>query len=394
MKYRFSQRVQNVPNAGIGAMMRYAVKYPDAVSLGQGTPLFPTPQFIYNYLNERSKSDLTIGQYSSPKIENELKTLIIKQMEKKYGFTPELGEIYLTIGGIGGLFSAIMAFLEKDDEVIYFDPSYPLHLSQIHLVQAKPVFVSYNESKGWSIDLKKLERAITSKTKMVILTNPNNPTGTVLSEAEVRKLSEIVLKHNLILLLDEAYDFLTYEKELFSPLRIPELRNNLIVCKSFSKEFAMTGWRIGYVYANPEIITKINDVHVYFSVGPVTPSIVAVIAALSDPRGEEAISYFKTKFAESRQAICERLERLPKLFSFSRPEGAYYVFPRIIGFDMPMLDFAKMLIDQAKVITIPGDSMGPSGKNHLRMSFAADAKLIHEAFDRIDKFAKKYNLLS
>ena len=394
MKYRFSQRVQNVPNASIGAMMRYAAKYPDAVSLGQGTPLFPTPQFIYNYLNERSKSDLTIGQYSSPKIENELKTLIIKQMEKKYGFTPELGEIYLTIGGIGGLFSAIMAFLEKDDEVIYFDPSYPLHLSQIHLVQAKPVFVSYNESKGWSIDLKKLERAITSKTKMVILTNPNNPTGTVLSEAEVRKLSEIVLKHNLILLLDEAYDFLTYEKELFSPLRIPELRNNLIVCKSFSKEFAMTGWRIGYVYANPEIITKINDVHVYFSVGPVTPSIVAVIAALSDPRGEEAISYFKTKFAESRQAICERLERLPKLFSFSRPEGAYYVFPRIIGFDMPMLDFAKMLIDQAKVITIPGDSMGPSGKNHLRMSFAADAKLIHEAFDRIDKFAKKYNLLS
>ena len=394
MKYRFSQRVQNVPNAGIGAMMRYAVKYPDAVSLGQGTPLFPTPQFIYNYLNERSKSDLTIGQYSSPKIENELKTLIIKQMEKKYGFTPELGEIYLTIGGIGGLFSAIMAFLEKDDEVIYFDPSYPLHLSQIHLAQAKPVFVSYNESKGWSIDLKKLERAITSKTKMVILTNPNNPTGTVLSEAEVRKLSEIVLKHNLILLLDEAYDFLTYEKELFSPLRIPELRNNLIVCKSFSKEFAMTGWRIGYVYANPEIITKINDVHVYFSVGPVTPSIVAVIAALSDPRGEEAISYFKTKFAESRQAICERLERLPKLFSFSRPEGAYYVFPKIIGFDMPMLDFAKMLIDQAKVITIPGDSMGPSGKNHLRMSFAADAKLIHEAFDRIDKFAKKYNLLS
>ena len=381
-----------MPNPCIGAMMRYAAKYPGVVSLGRGTPLFPTPQFIYDYLHERSKSDPAIGQYSSPKIENELKTLIIQKIEKKHEFIPKLEEIYLTVGGIGGLFSAIMAFLEKDDEVIYFDPSYPLHLSQIHLAQARPVFVSYNENNNWSIDLEKLEKAITFKTKMVILTNPNNPTGTVLSELEVRKLSETILRRNLILLLDEAYDFLTYGKELFSPLQIPELRNNLIVCKSFSKEFAMTGWRIGYVYANPEIIAKINDIHVYFSISPSTPSIVASIAALSDPRGEEAISYFKTKFAESRQAICERLEKLPKLFSFSWPDGAYYAFPKIIGFDMPALDFAKMLIDEAKVITIPGDSMGPAGKNHLRMSFAADAKVIHEAFDRIDKFAEKHGL--
>ena len=381
-----------MPNPCIGAMMRYAAKYPGVVSLGRGTPLFPTPQFIYDYLHERSKSDPAIGQYSSPKIENELKTLIIQKIEKKHEFIPKLEEIYLTVGGIGGLFSAIMAFLEKDDEVIYFDPSYPLHLSQIHLAQARPVFVSYNENNNWSIDLEKLEKAITFKTKMVILTNPNNPTGTVLSELEVRKLSETILRRNLILLLDETYDFLTYGKELFSPLQIPELRNNLIVCKSFSKEFAMTGWRIGYVCANSEISAKINDIHVYFSISPSTPSIVASIAALSDPRGEEAISYFKTKFAESRQAICERLEKLPKLFSFSWPDGAYYAFPKIIGFDMPALDFAKMLIDEAKVITIPGDSMGPAGKNHLRMSFAADAKVIHEAFDRIDKFAEKHGL--
>jgi len=390
--YKFTSRVQNIPSSGIGAMMRYAAKYPDVVSLGQGTPLFPTPSFIYDYLYERSKTDLTIGQYSSVKLENELKELIIKKISKAHGFTPSLKEIYLTIGGIGGLFSALMAFLEKDDEVIYFDPSYPLHLSQIHLTQAKPVFVSYNEDNNWSIDLEKLAKAITPKTRMIILTNPNNPTGTVLSEVEVRKLSEIVLKNNLILILDEAYDFLTYEKKLFSPMQIPELRNNLIVCKSFSKEFAMTGWRIGYVYANSEIITNINNVHTYFSISPATPSIIASIAALSDPRGEEAINYFKGKFTESRKAICDRLEKLPKLFSFSKPEGAYYAFPKVIGFDMSSTDFAKLLIDEAKVITIPGDSMGSAGKNHLRMSFAADAKVIHQAFDRIDEFAQKHGL--
>ncbi len=391
MNYSFSNRATNVPNSGIGYMMRYAAKYPDVVSLGQGTPLFPTPPFIYDYLHQRSQTDPTIGQYSLPKIENELKDLILAQMEKLYGFQPAREEIYLTVGGIGGLFAAIMALVQEGDEVICFDPSYPLHLSQIHIAQAKTVFVSYIEEKGWAIDLEKLEKSISPQTKLIILTNPNNPTGTILSEQEVKKLAEIVLKNNLLLLLDAAYDFLTYENTIFSPLLLPELRNNIIVAKSFSKEFAMTGWRIGYVYAAPELIAKINDIHVCFSVCPPTPSIVAAIAALSDPRGEQATQNFKRKFSESRNAICSRLNNLPKLFQYHKPQGAYYVFPKILGFeDLSSFDFAKLLVDEAKVVTVPGDSAGPAGARHLRLSFAADPSVINQAFDRLDQFAKEH----
>lgn len=331
--------------------------------------------------------------YSDVRVETELKDLILKDVERLYGFTPKLEEIYLTVGGIGALFSALMALIQKGDEVIYFDPSYPLHLSQIHLTRAKPVFVSFIEENGWSIDLRKLKDSITKKTKAVILTNPNNPTGTVLSRKEVEELSEVIVANNLILILDEAYDFLVYEGEVYSPMRVPELRERTVLCKSFSKEFAMTGWRIGYALAHPKIIRKINDVHTYFSISPATSSIVAAIAVLSDIRGQKAREGFIEEFRKSREAICQRLERLLKLFSYQKPKGAYYVFPRILGFDLPALDFAKLLVDEAKVVTIPGTAMGPSGAGHLRMSFAAQSDYIDKAFDRIDNFAKNHGLM-
>lgn len=137
--------------------MHYASKYEDVLSLGQGTPLFPTPSFIYDYLYQRSKLDKTLGMYTSVGIKNELKTLTREQMGRIYGFKPSLNELYLTVGGIGALYSALMSFLEKGDEVIYFDPSYPLHLSQIHLVDAVPVFVALREEEGWRLTLRNLK---------------------------------------------------------------------------------------------------------------------------------------------------------------------------------------------------------------------------------------------
>lgn len=390
----FAARALDIPNSGIGAMMRYASKYTDLVSLGQGTPLFPTPQFIYDELHKRSLREPELGMYSDTKvsIENDLVNLIVRQMADDYGFAPNSSQVCLTIGGIGALYASLMSLLEKGDEVIFFDPSYPLHLSQIHLTQATPVFVSYKEEDGWMINLDRLKQAITDKTKVIILTNPNNPTGTVLSLEEVKELEEIVVKHDLILVLDEAYYFLAYGKKVYSPMMRPALRDRTVLCRSFSKEYAMTGWRIGYAYASPEIISKIQSIAIYFSVCPPTPSIVAATIAMSDPRGKVAMEEFKKKFMESRSAICQRLDRLPKLFSYHKPDGAYYIFAKYLGFDMPALDFAKMLVDEAKVITISGASMGPAGAGHLRMSFACDASIVHAAFDRIDEFAKKHNL--
>lgn len=389
-QYSFSQRVAQVPDAGIGTMMSYAAQFANTISLGQGAPQFKTPQFVYDLLHERSKTDLVLGMYNAvnDKLQLELKQLLMKEFEGKYGFTPTVEELYLTVGGIGGLFAALMSIVEKGDEVIYVDPSYPLHLSQLALVQAKPVFVPLDESKGWQLDTDRLQASITRKTKAVILTNPNNPTGTVLSEDQVRQVAALVLKHDLYLILDEAYEYLTYEMPLYSPMSILELRQRIIVSKSFSKEYAMTGWRIGYLWAPKEIIENIHNVHLYFSINPATISIVAATLVLSDPRGKEAMEQFKKEITASRGVICERLTRLPHLFSFVKPQGAFYVFPKILNNNTSSIEFAKRLVKEAGVITIPGDSMGPSGKGHLRLSFAASPGTINAAFDRIDAFAQ------
>ena len=190
-----TSRVTDIPNAGIMAMMRYASKYQDVISLGQGTPLFPTPQFIYDYVYERAKKEKAVGMYAETPMNNELKSLIVKQMEKLYGFTPDTNRLMITMGGVGALNAAIMTVLGPGDEVIYFDPSYPIHLSQIHIAQAKPVFVSLDEQNGWSLDMEKLKSSITPATKAIILTNPNNPTGTVLSENQIREMSFLILKN-------------------------------------------------------------------------------------------------------------------------------------------------------------------------------------------------------
>mgnify|MGYP001603748769 CR=1 FL=1 len=391
--YLFAERVKAVPNSLIGFMMRYGARYPDVLSLGQGTPLFPTPDFIYEYVISRAKKDPGVGMYANPKIEAELKELIAQEMEKSDGFCPAAENLCLTVGGIGGLYAALMSLVQAGDEVIYFDPSYPLHLSQIHLTGARPVFVSLKESEKWAIDLELLEKSITPKTKVILLTNPNNPTGTILTESEMHELTRLVINNQLILVLDEAYRFLSYDGSIFSPIKLPELRDRLVVCRSFSKEYAMTGWRIGFVYAPEQIVEKINEIQPYFCISPPTPSIIAVIGALSDPRGLEARTGFIRELMKSRETICRRLDRLPKLFSYVKPAGAYYVFPRILGLELASLEVAKLLVDEARVVTIPGSSMGPSGEGHLRLSFAAPPDYIDRAFDRLELFARNYKLL-
>jgi aminotransferase len=394
MNYSFADRSLNVPSSGIGMMMRYAASYDDVLSLGQGTPLFPTPQYIYDYVAEQAKKDPAVGQYSTANVEKVLLELIAGDFKEIYGFKPELNELALTVGGVGGLMSTFLALLDPLDEIIYFDPSYPIHLSQLAITQAKVVYVSLKEDEGWKLDFELLEKSITPKTKAILLTNPNNPTGTVLSKQEVERLAEIVLKNDLYLILDEAYQFLSYD-EFYSPLQIEDLRKNTICIKSFSKEFAMTGWRIGYVYANAEVLNKIAfSINTYLCISPATIAIHAAIAALSDPRGKQAMHEFYNEFLKSREVICNRMESLSRLFSYHKPQGAYYLFPKILAFEeMGAIDFCKKLVDEARVITIPGDSSGPAGQRHIRMSFAAKSDLIEKAFDRISEFAGKYDLL-
>ena len=383
--YSFANRVNAVPDAGIGSIMYFARNFKDTISLGQGAPNFPTPHSIYDELYRLSKIDPNLGMYNTvnDSYHMKVKLLLQKEFEKEYGFSPDPTDFYLTVGGIGGLYASLMAVTQKGDEVIYFDPSYPLHLSQIALCEATPIFVPYSEEMGWRPNLKLLEEKISPKTKAIVLTNPNNPTGTIFTKEEINVLADLVIQHNLYLILDEAYSYLTFDTEFVSPMTIPELRDHIILSKSFSKEYAMTGWRIGYLWVKQPVRDKIHQVHLYFSINPATIAIAAAGIALSHPEVRKAKQEFINEIAHSREVILKRLAALSDTFSFVPPEGAFYMFPRIkTGIDS--VSFAKKLIETTGVITIPGDSMGPSGKNHLRISFCVPSDIITLAFNRID----------
>lgn len=376
-----------MPQSAISQMMDLAKKVPGAISLGQGTPSFSTPSFIWKTLYQESKQNHSLGKYVNGYGDPLLISEIAKILQKKYHLevNPEK-EIYITAGAISGLATAILSFIDKGDEVIFLSPGYPLHLGQIIIAGGKPKYVLLDEKNHWHLDTSLIKKAVNKKTKMLILTNPNNPTGTVFPKEQIEELAKIVLKNNLILLLDEAYEFLVYDNvEFFSPLQLKELKDNLIVCKSFSKEFAMTGWRLGYIYASSRFLEKINKIHTHLVICAPSISQKAAYFALKSKQGKKATAFFVKEFIKRRSLICQRLKKMEKIFSFVKPQGSYYIFPKY-HFKIDSFSLAKKILYQAKVITIPGSAFGPNGEYHLRFSFTAEEKEINLAFDRLEKF--------
>jgi aminotransferase len=292
------------------------------------------------------------------------------------------------------LAAGIATIVERGDEVLIPSPNYSSHIEQILFAEGTPVFVPAFEERGWGLDVAGFKAAITPRTKAILLCSPMNPTGAVFSEAELRAVAEIALDHGLFMIADEAYDFLVYDDfPHFSLASIPELKPNLMATYSFSKAYCMTGWRVGYMYAGARLIDQVLKVHDAFAICAPTISQYAALAALKATDGDngEGTTFIRelvAALAARRDTICQRLERLPQVFAFQKPKGAYYIFPRITMEGMRSMDLALKLLHEAKVITIPGSGFGPTGEGHLRLSYGGTEKQIHEAFDRIDAWAR------
>jgi aminotransferase len=236
----------------------------------------------------------------------------------------------------------------------------------------------------------RVQKALTEKTKALLLCNPMNPTGAVFREADLRALAEMALERNLFIISDEAYDFLLYDDlSHFSLASVPELKELLITCRSFSKMYCMTGWRVGYMAAAARIVDQVLKVHDAFAICAPTISQYAALAALKatngrDGEGDRFIRELVGALCSRRDVICDRLDRLSHVFSYQKPKGAYYVFPKIVLDNQNDMDLSLRLLQEARVITIPGSGFGPTGAGHIRLSFGAPEEEIHRAFDRID----------
>ncbi len=361
----------------------------DVVSLGQGIPFPRTPAHVRRAVRKILEENEIVGRYSQQPGLPELKIAVAKKVSSRSGceVDPER-EIFISAGAMEAVFTAITSLAEEGDEVILFDPGYASHIEQVLFAGAKPVFVPLQEERGWAVDPDILSKAITSRTKAILVNNPSNPTGKVFSAEELRMIVDLALAHGLAVIADETYDFLVYPGSSFISLtEFPEIRPQLIACFSFSKEYSMTGWRVGYMYAPAEVIAQALKVHDAVVICAPTVSQYAALAALSEEAdsGETTVSQV---LQHTREVICRRLEALPELFSFVKPQGSHFVLPRYLKTTLPSAEFAKKVLYDAKVITIPGGAFGPNGEGHIRLSFAGTEAEINEAFDRLELWNK------
>lgn len=388
------ERTKNLRLSVIKQIELEAAKFPDVVSLAQGIPSFDTPSAIKKRAENALKRGVVAKYSLSPGLP-ELRELVEISLAKENMFYDWQKEIIITAGSIEAITAAILAITLPGDEIIVPEPSYTSYREVITLAGCRPVFVPLNEEKDWSLDLDLLKKAVSPKTKALLYCNPNNPTGTVYSRENLLGLAELARAHNFFLLSDEVYkDFIFEEEKIFSLAQLPELRKLVIRIFSFSKAYAMTGWRLGYLSSDEEIVREILKVHDSLVTCAPVISQYAALGALE--MGERDIANFRKEFKKRRDLICARLEKLKETFSFIKPRGAYYVFPRLNNTSWLSSEdgegiswqAALTLLRKIQVAVVPGAAFGPSGENHLRLSFGRSEKDINKAFDRLENYLK------
>lgn len=383
--WRASMRVQQIQKSAIHEMTRLSKQIEDVAFLSWAKPTSGTPEHIRSAAISAIEQGL-VGGYSPTNGLPELKQEIAKKLKRDNRINAEPSEVIVTVGAIEGLSAALMSVIDPGDEVILPSPTYSTHIRQVRIASGKPVFVPTIENEGFSLDIAGIKKAITSKTKAILYCSPSNPSGTVFDETQLRELAAIALEHKIMVITDEAYEYFVYDgREHFSIGSIPEMRKNTISCFTFTKTYAMTGWRIGYVHAEKDLIPQIEKSHIPFAICAPVVSQFAALAALT--HSQECVVQFREHYVSARNLMCERLDRLNGIFAYQKPRGSYLMFPKILipeGKDSAA--FCVKLLKEAKVSTTPGVAFGPTGEGHLRLSFCVPHETINTAFDRMERY--------
>jgi aminotransferase len=383
-----SNRVRQIPKSAIHEMTRLSKQVEDVAFLSWAKPTADTPEHIKEAAISAIKKGL-VGGYSETPGLPKLREEIVVKLDRDNNIKANISQILITVGAIEGLAAALMVLVDPGDEVILPTPTYSTHIRQVRIASGKPVLIPLIEEEGFQWDLKAVEKAITPRTKAIMYCSPNNPTGTSFSKKQISQLAELVLRKNLVVITDEAYEYFVFDgHDHFSIASIPEIRKNVVSCYTFTKTYAMTGWRIGYVHADEELMQQISKVHIPLAICAPVVSQYAALAALQGP--QDCVAEFRDHYLITRNLMCQRLENMKSVFEYQKPTGSYLMFPKILlkeGHDSAT--FCKKLLREARVSTTPGIAFGPTGEGHLRMSFCVPEAEIDKAFDRIEEYVQK-----
>lgn len=381
MRNPLSKKIVGIEPSGIRKFFDVVNEMPDAISLGVGEPDFDTPWRIREegiYSLERGRTF-----YTSNAGLKDLKTEISRYLKRKIDvvYDPS-SEVIVTVGGSEGIDIAFRAMLDPGDEVLIPQPSYVSYLPCAVLADGTPVTIPLQQKNNFKLTAEELEAAITPKTKILVLPFPNNPTGAIMTKEDLEPIAEIVKKHDIFVLSDEIYSELTYKEDHVSIASFPGMRERTLVVNGFSKGYAMTGWRLGYICAPQEIAVQMLKIHQYAILCAPTNSQYAAIEGLRNCDGE--VQEMRTAYNQRRRYLMHEFKRM-QLDCFE-PFGAFYVFPNIQEFGMTSEEFATRLLEEEKVAVVPGSAFGESGEGYIRVSYAYSLEDLKEAIGRLGRF--------
>ena len=382
-----NERVRAMPPSGIRRFFDMLAEMKDVISLTIGEPDFTTPEPITRAAIESLEAGET--HYTANGGMLELRELIAANLRQRYGVTYDpRTELLITVGASEGVDASLRATIDPGDEVIYHEPCFVAYSPCIQLAGGTAVAVATTMATDFRVSAEMIEAAVTPRTKGIFLGYPNNPTGAVLDRAELEAIATAAERHDLLVYSDEIYDRLVYgthEHTAFSEL--PEMRERTVLLGGFSKSYAMTGWRIGYVAAPAELMSGIAKVHQYAIMCAPTPAQFAGIGALRS--GEPHVQAMRAEYDRRRRYMTDRFNQIG-LHCFE-PKGAFYCFPRVTdatGFDDGA--FAERLLEEERVGVVPGTAFGPSGAGHVRVCYATAFEQIVESMDRIERFVSRH----
>ena len=381
-----SERVRSIKPSGIRKFFDIAATMSDVISLGVGEPDFVTP----DHIRQAGIDSINAGDthYTSNWGTLALRQAISENIERRYGvhYDPAT-EVMVTVGVSEGIDVTLRAVLDEGDGVALPDPGYVAYEADVMLAGGEVVPVHTHVEEEFEVRAAALEAALTPRTKVVLLGNPNNPTGSVIAKSELEKIAALAIRNDLLVISDEVYSRLVYGEEHACIAALPGMRERTVLADGFSKAYAMTGWRIGYLCAPAHLLEAIVKVHQYAIMCASTMSQAAALDALL--HGEDDVAAMVASYDERRTLMVNGLNAIG--LDCYMPRGAFYAFPSIARTGMTSEDFAEKLLFEEKVAVVPGSAFGEAGAGFIRCTYCTAQDKISDALERMGRFVKKYS---
>ncbi|WP_297506859.1 pyridoxal phosphate-dependent aminotransferase [Thermococcus sp.] len=386
-----SDRLELVNPSEIRRLFDLAAGMENVISLGIGEPDFVTPAHIREYAKEALDKGMT--HYGPNAGLPMLRRAVAEKLREQNGIEVDpMSEVMILVGANQAFLMGMATFLKDGEEVLIPSPMFVSYAPAVVLAGGKPVEVPTYEENDFRLSVDDLEKHVTGKTRALIINTPNNPTGAVLTKKDLEEIADFAVEHDLIVLSDEVYEHFVYDgAKNHSIASLDGMFERTITINGFSKTFAMTGWRLGFVAAPAWIIEKMTRFQMYNATCPVTFVQYAAAKALRDPRSWEAVEEMRREYDRRRKLVWKRLNEmgLPTV----KPKGAFYIFPRIRDTGLTDHQFSELMLNEARVAVVPGSAFGKAGEGYIRISYATAYEKLEEAMDRMEKVLREKRLV-